>query len=44
VIIKSKKLKEPIAKKVFRQLIEAIKYLQQIKLENIICRSDFQIN
>jgi serine/threonine protein kinase len=50
MIAKWKKLKEPIAKKVLGQLIETIKYLQQsglshldIKLENIICSSDFQI-
>jgi 5'-AMP-activated protein kinase catalytic alpha subunit len=50
VIIESRKLEEKVAKKVFHQLIEAIYYLQQkgishldIKLENIICSSDFKI-
>jgi serine/threonine protein kinase len=50
ILRETKKFHERIAKKVFRQLMEAINYLQQkgishldIKLENILCSSDFQI-
>lgn len=50
VIVENEQMKEEIAKKVFHQVIETIEYLQMkgishrnIKLENIICTSDFQI-
>jgi serine/threonine protein kinase len=50
VMVENGKLNENIAKKFFRQLIEAVNYLQEqgiphmdTKLENIICSSDYQI-
>jgi 5'-AMP-activated protein kinase catalytic alpha subunit len=49
-VIINKKMKESQAKKVFRQLMEALEYLQKngishrdIKTENIICNSNFEI-